>query len=455
MKRTTAFFLFVLTIILPFTVFADFNKTKIAILDFQLQGDHFPNEDMGAIVAEWFTTAMVQEGRFDVVERQMLRKVLHKQKLAVTGVVDASSATQIGKLLGVKVIISGSVMKLGDTTEINARIIDVKNGSIIAAENIKGEDSTQLQDLVGQMARKIIKNFPLEGYIVNRNDESVTLDLGLRTGVRRGMRFIVYKEGQVIKHPKTGEILEVERKQTGVIVITRVMQNICKATIVEEKDPGSIDYGQLVKSLVDTGEKVASLTINTRPQNATVRILNIGPRYHRGMVLKPGSYHVEVSAPGYKTKKRWINVKRNKDETILFDLVRNDTRKQRKHNRIATQPATPTYSPAKADRRSLTARQATFINMLNSPSIRENRDAAKRIVRARLSDTVVLDTVERLLLRKFRTSNTRNQVDTMAWYCKALGASGVKKYRATLKMVATQAPQKKLQGYALKSLRAY
>jgi len=89
------------------------------------------SEDMGAIVAEWFITALVKAGRFDVVERAMLKKIITEQKISMTGVIDESTATQLGKLLGVKIIISGTVLKLQDVLEVNSRIIDVETGSIV------------------------------------------------------------------------------------------------------------------------------------------------------------------------------------------------------------------------------------------------------------------------------------------------------------------------------------
>jgi formylglycine-generating enzyme required for sulfatase activity len=51
------------------------------------------------------------------------------------------------------------------------------------------------------------------------------------------------------------------------------------------------------------------LTIDTVPSNANVRILNIGPSYQDGIQLKPGDYHIEVSAKGYETKKEWVTLK--------------------------------------------------------------------------------------------------------------------------------------------------
>jgi len=252
MKRYIAF-LIVLTffISIPLAANADFRRTKIAVLDFELKGAGFETEDMGAIVAEWFITAFVKEGRFDVVERGLLKKILNEQKLGMSGILDEATATKLGKLLGVKIIISGSVLKFQNILEINARIIDVETASIIAAENVESSASVRLQDLVVRMSAKIIKNFPLEGYIVRRKTGKwrVSIDLGRIAGVKEGMEFIVYKEGQIIRHPKTKEILDVETIETGKIVITKVRDKISKADIVKEITPGAIRFGQMVKSL--------------------------------------------------------------------------------------------------------------------------------------------------------------------------------------------------------------
>jgi TolB-like protein len=448
MKSFAVWFLsFCLLLLLPLNVSADFKKTKIAVLDFQLQGDSFENQDLGAIVAEWFITSMVKEGRFDVVERRLLQKIISEQKLAMTGLIDTSSATQLGKLLGVKVIISGSVMKLKNMVEINARIIDVESASIIAAENVRSSRNGNLQALGDEMSRKIIKNFPLEGYIVNRHNDTIIMDLGIRTGVKPGMKFIVFKEGQVIKHPKTGEVLDVERIETGLVTITEVRNKICKARIEEEKSPGSIQYGQLVKSIIEQQPEKPRLYIATIPENCRIRILNIGPRYKQGMILKPGTYHVEVSANGYKKQTRWITIDSGKEKHITIIL--------QPAEQAAFQPETVQVQspPPKRSRSRLSAQESKYIKMLRSDSLRSKRDAAKRITRAALSNTAVLDVVENELLKGygFNLSN-RSHVDTMAWFCKALGASGVQKYKHSLKKVVSNTSNRKLRGYCRKSL---
>jgi tetratricopeptide (TPR) repeat protein len=103
------------------------------------------------------------------------------------------------------------------------------------------------------MAEKIIRDFPLEGYIVQREGNNVLVDLGKRAGVRPGMQFIVYQEGRVIKHPKTGEVLDIERIETGTVEISDVKTKTADARILQEKDPDAIGTGQMVKSMAELG----------------------------------------------------------------------------------------------------------------------------------------------------------------------------------------------------------
>lgn len=464
MRRLTNILLFLTIILLaPLCASAEFSKTKIAVLDFQLQGENFDNKDMGTIVAEWFITAMVREGRFDVVERRMLEKILGEQKLAMTGVVDATSATQIGKLLGVKVIITGSVMKFKEVTEINARIIDVESASIIAAENLKSAASAKLQDMVIEMSEKIIKNFPLEGYVVNRSGDSVTLDLGVRTGVKSGMRFIVFKEGQIIKHPKTGEVLDVERIETGKISITSVSQKICTAKIDEETSPGSVDYSQLVKSLIDTTPKKARLTVNVSPTNAKIRILNVSKAYESGMVLDPGPYHIEATATGFKTAREWVTLEKNEEKNFSMTLAAGSSTPEEApakpratvKKETFTPPPPPPPQPQPQPSIQLSSEQAKYLRMIESNNSKDQKDAAQLMVKAKFRDTMVLDAVERVLLKGYLMSDNDHddRIDTLSWLCKALGASGQSKYKATLSRVASEAPHRKLKGYAESSLK--
>jgi len=234
----------------PSTASADFKKTKIAVLDFQLQGESFSSKDMGKIVAEWLITGLVETGRFDVIERRLLEKILEEQKLGVTGAIDPSSAAQLGKILGVKTIVSGTLTSLEGLVEINARLINVDTASIVAAEKVRASSASRLSELVSQITEKIVLAFPLEGYVVQRAGKRVTLDLGKQVGVRPGMRFIAFKEGRVIKHPKTGEVLDVETIEVGEIEIIEVREKTATGEVSKESVPEAVTYGTMVRSAI-------------------------------------------------------------------------------------------------------------------------------------------------------------------------------------------------------------
>ncbi|WP_284694441.1 FlgO family outer membrane protein [Geomonas sp. Red32] len=228
---------------------AEFKKTKIAVLEFQTQGST-ESADMGRIVAEWLVTSMVETGRFDVIERRLLQKILEERKLATSGLVDTQSITQLGKLLGVKTVVTGTVLYFGGAVEINARLISVETGSIVAAETVKSANTSKLNELIPQIAEKIVQAFPLEGYVVQRTKSKVVLDLGKMHGLKPGMRFQVFKEGETIRHPKTGEVLEVETINIGELLVTEVKEKTSYAEITQEVSPGAVSYGHMVRAMI-------------------------------------------------------------------------------------------------------------------------------------------------------------------------------------------------------------
>lgn len=280
---------------------ADFKKTKIAVLDFELRGDSFTTKDMGGIVAEWFTTAMVQDGRFEVVERALLQKIVEEQKLGMTGLIDESSSAQLGRILGVKTVISGSVLQFQETIEVNARIINVNTGSIVAAENVRSTSSENLKGLIEQLTARIVKNFPLTGYVVKKRGDSILIDLGATSGLQLGMEFVVFKEGEVIKHPKSGVVLDVEQIHTGRIKITEISLNTATGEIISEEAGRKIAYGQLVQSIrtpdnpPDDSKEAPEAAPNVAEKPAEARAATPADEQEAGQ--EPPSAAIKVEAP--------------------------------------------------------------------------------------------------------------------------------------------------------------
>jgi serine/threonine protein kinase len=62
------------------------------------------------------------------------------------------------------------------------------------------------------------------------------------------------------------------------------------------------------------------LYVDSQPDNAKIRILNIGPAFYQGMPLDAGRYHVEVSAGEYETIKLWVTLVSGEDKSINVRL---------------------------------------------------------------------------------------------------------------------------------------
>jgi TolB-like protein len=286
----------VLSALLPGEASAEFKKTKIAVLDFTRQGEEYQTKDMGKIVAEWLITGLVETGRFDVIERRLLEKIMEEHALGASGAVDPESVAQLGKILGVKTIVSGTILSFEGTVEINARLIAVDTASIIAAEKVRASSATRLNDLVNQIIEKIVQAFPLEGYVVMRADNRVTLDLGNKIGVKPNMKFIAFKEGKIIKHPKTGEVLDVETVEIGEIEVVEVREKTSTGMILKESMSSAIEYGTMVRSAIKGQlvhfEEEAPRVLPPSPQEPEQRP---APRYDQGG-KKP---KVNIPAPSF------------------------------------------------------------------------------------------------------------------------------------------------------------
>jgi len=87
-----------------------------------------------AMVAERLITQLAQLKGFRIIERNLLRKLLEEHALSETGVLDENSTKQIGKILGVDALVSGTLIDLGTSqTEVNARVLDAQTGAILMA----------------------------------------------------------------------------------------------------------------------------------------------------------------------------------------------------------------------------------------------------------------------------------------------------------------------------------
>ncbi len=109
------------------------------------------------------------------------------------------------------------------------------------------------------------------------------------------------------------------------IEIARMMR---KVRVGVQKDTGDRQTPFEVSSLTGdfyfnlVSSEKGGLYVNTEPEEAFIRILNIKEKFFQGMELERGSYHVEVAAEGYETERRWIELVADNEEPLKFELVK-------------------------------------------------------------------------------------------------------------------------------------
>jgi len=65
----------------------------------------------------------------------------------------------------------------------------------------------------------------------------------------------------------------------------------------------------------------STLHVIPHPENARIRIMNIKPKFYQGIELKPGKYQIEVSAKGYLTEMKWIQIKKEEAIKLKINLL--------------------------------------------------------------------------------------------------------------------------------------
>ncbi len=110
-------------------------KQRIAILPLrELYGQ--PTA-LGSYLSEELTTLLVQVGKFEVVERSQLDRILSELKLDRSGLIDAETAKKVGKLAGADALLTGTVTDLANSVGVNCRVIDGLSGKILGAAQTK------------------------------------------------------------------------------------------------------------------------------------------------------------------------------------------------------------------------------------------------------------------------------------------------------------------------------
>ena len=128
-------------------------QERIAVMQFEGSG---VDEITAKNITKRFSYELSKTKRFDLVEREMLEKILEEQKFqTASGCVADECAVEIGQMAGVSQIVVGGVDKILDSYSLNIRLIEVATGEIIY------QDMDDYEGRVTDFIKVTIKNMAL------------------------------------------------------------------------------------------------------------------------------------------------------------------------------------------------------------------------------------------------------------------------------------------------------
>ncbi|MGZ4825053.1 MAG: CsgG/HfaB family protein [Terriglobales bacterium] len=287
-------------VLLSVSGFAAERKKRVAVFDFDyatvrsgVAAIFGTDIDVGKGVSDLLVKRLVQDGTYSVIERKAMDKILAEQNFSNSDRANPNSAAKIGKLLGVDAIIVGSITQFGNETKnvgaggagggfggfglggfkhknskaivtLDARIVDIDTGEIMAVADGKGESSRSSTSMLGgggswhgfgaggvdfgssdfqntiigeavklavdQMSTSVVAGAPklqartikVEGVVAFVEMGKVVLNVGSKSGIKVGDHMSVERVSQEIKDPTTGKVLRRMSTEVGKIEISDV-----------------------------------------------------------------------------------------------------------------------------------------------------------------------------------------------------------------------------------------
>lgn len=257
-------------------------KKVLAVLDFE--GNDKLKGKVDLKMSDMLTTSLVKTGRYEIVERNKIEKVLSEQQLGLSGTVDETSAAEFGKLLGAEYVVFGSITsatrkdidKFGYIlvqieVSIDVRAVNTSTGKILLSESADGLCESKIvqtadgvvvsgaidynsayakasRDAVDKVALKIAKLSPLIGFVVSTSNEEITIDVGEERGIKKDDLFVVFRVGDEIIHPVTGKHIGWKKEILREIRIISAERSMSTGNISRKKIDNIIQPGDLVIS---------------------------------------------------------------------------------------------------------------------------------------------------------------------------------------------------------------
>ena len=236
-------------------------KRRVGVVEFENKSAYGQGR-LGGAASDILVTELVKSGKFIVVERDRLSKIMEEQKFQGQGMIDSATAVKIGQVLGLEAIVVGSVSQFGVKKEgsdylltqskrqvadvtVDLRLIDVQSGQVILADSGKGMAKSTKASFLG-MGTKGGYDETLEGealraalvqfvtniasqlnkkawscMVADAAGEELYLNAGQDSGVETGMKLDCYRQGAEIRDPRSNLVIGHREEYIGRVEVER------------------------------------------------------------------------------------------------------------------------------------------------------------------------------------------------------------------------------------------
>ncbi len=253
-------------------------------------------------------------GRFSVMERHKMEDILKEQGFQQSGCTSKECVVEVGRILGVKQMISGSVGKVGTIYTISLRMIDIETGRIMLT---KTEDCNCPIEMVLTTA---LRNIAIKMAGLPLNNKTLR-EIQKRSAIGTGDFYF--------KSEPVGATVYIDEKpQTGVtpLTIENIPTGIHQISMKKGNYSGSqtvyLEPNEFKRVEIKLVKAKGSLKIISQPLEADIFLDNkySGKTPQTLSNLDAGEHRLKLSKSGYEDYEQVLSIKGNKQERITVDL---------------------------------------------------------------------------------------------------------------------------------------
>ncbi|MBN1799210.1 MAG: hypothetical protein JW822_11585 [Spirochaetales bacterium] len=122
---------------------------KISIAVMELKVTNLPQDEISLLI-DFFNNSLFETGVFDVIQSDKRDQLLKEIEFSGSDVADQQKTKEIGKLLSAKLLVFGSVGKLGSNVIFNISVVDVETANIVSSHS---KTYKKLEEIVNDLQK--------------------------------------------------------------------------------------------------------------------------------------------------------------------------------------------------------------------------------------------------------------------------------------------------------------